>query len=94
MIKDAETRRFSLDQSLVRTLLVTLCRLLTGVRSFWHSLPDTEQATIYYAPQQPPRRSGHLGQPAARAAQPGSSGGGCGLLEQNRPAPLSGNADI
>lgn len=49
MIKDAQTRGFSLDQTLVRTLLVTLCRLLTGVRSFWQSLPDTEQATIYYA---------------------------------------------
>ncbi|HKS33788.1 MAG TPA: lysophospholipid acyltransferase family protein [Enterobacteriaceae bacterium] len=49
MIKDAQARGFSLDQTLVRTLLVTLCRLLTGVRSFWHSLPDTEQPTIYYA---------------------------------------------
>lgn len=49
MIKNAQTRGFSLDQTLVRALLVTLCRLLTGVRAFWHSLPDTEQATIYYA---------------------------------------------
>lgn len=55
MIKDAQdnrprrTRKFSLDQTLIRTLLVTLCRLLTGVKSFWHSLPETEQATLYYA---------------------------------------------
>lgn len=55
MIKDAQechpprARKFSLDQRLIQGVLVTLCRLLTGIRSFWHSLPDTGQATIYYA---------------------------------------------
>ena len=41
--------RFSLDKTLVQSFLVTLCRLLTGVKSFWHQVPQKERPTIYYA---------------------------------------------
>lgn len=40
---------FSPDRRLVSALLVTVCRLLTGVRSRWHSEPQPEVARIYYA---------------------------------------------
>lgn len=41
--------RLSLDRRLVSTLLVTVCRLLTGIRSRWHSEPAPEKTRIYYA---------------------------------------------
>lgn len=41
--------RFSPDRRLVSTLLVTVCRLLTGIRARWHSEPRPETARIYYA---------------------------------------------
>ncbi|ROR13812.1 1-acyl-sn-glycerol-3-phosphate acyltransferase [Erwinia sp. JUb26] len=41
--------RLSLDRRLVSTLLVTVCRLLTGIRSRWHSEPEPEKTRIYYA---------------------------------------------
>lgn len=34
---------------LVSSLLVTVCRLLTGIRSRWHSEPDASKTRIYYA---------------------------------------------
>lgn len=40
---------FSVDKTVVRAFFVSLCRLLTGVKAFWRALPETEQATIYYA---------------------------------------------
>ncbi|PRD12389.1 lysophospholipid acyltransferase family protein [Pantoea coffeiphila] len=41
--------RLSLDRRLVSSLLVTVCRLLTGIRSRWHSEPEPEKTRIYYA---------------------------------------------
>lgn len=41
--------RLSVDRRLVSALLVTVCRLLTGIRSRWHSAPDAEKTRIYYA---------------------------------------------
>lgn len=41
--------RFAPDRRLVSALLVTICRLLTGVRSRWHSEPDALKTRIYYA---------------------------------------------
>ena len=41
--------RFSPDRRLVSSLLVMLCRLLTGIRSRWLTLPDAEVTRIYYA---------------------------------------------
>ncbi|MEX5384137.1 lysophospholipid acyltransferase family protein [Cronobacter muytjensii] len=40
---------FSPDKTLVRAVLVTFCRLLTGVRAFWHQPPDQTRPAIYYA---------------------------------------------
>lgn len=39
----------SLDKTVIRAFFVSLCRLLTGVKSFWRSMPDPHRATIYYA---------------------------------------------
>lgn len=41
--------RLSLDRRLVSAVLVTVCRLLTGIRSRWHSAPEPEKTRIYYA---------------------------------------------
>ncbi|BES83299.1 1-acyl-sn-glycerol-3-phosphate acyltransferase [Pectobacterium araliae] len=38
-----------LDKKIVSSLLVTVCRLLTGVRAHWRSEPDLVRAKIYYA---------------------------------------------
>ncbi|MCW2481347.1 lysophospholipid acyltransferase family protein [Candidatus Symbiopectobacterium sp. NZEC135] len=40
---------FSPDKTLVRALLVTVCRLLTGINARWRAIPQAEQPTIYYA---------------------------------------------
>ncbi|KFC05393.1 1-acyl-sn-glycerol-3-phosphate acyltransferase [Trabulsiella guamensis ATCC 49490] len=40
---------FSPDKTLVRALLVSLCRLLTGIKARWQSVPQTERPTIYFA---------------------------------------------
>lgn len=37
---------FSPDKTLVRTLLVTVCRLLTGIKARWRATPQVEQPTI------------------------------------------------
>ncbi|WP_409311203.1 lysophospholipid acyltransferase family protein [Pectobacterium sp. B1J-3] len=42
--------RFSqLDKKIVSSLLVTVCRLLTGIRAHWRSKPDRTRPKIYYA---------------------------------------------
>ncbi|ACX89685.1 1-acyl-sn-glycerol-3-phosphate acyltransferase [Pectobacterium parmentieri] len=38
-----------LDKKIVSSLLVTVCRLLTGVRAHWRSEPDLVRPKIYYA---------------------------------------------
>ncbi|GKW26297.1 lysophospholipid acyltransferase family protein [Pectobacterium polonicum] len=38
-----------LDKKIVSSLLVTICRLLTGIRAHWRSEPDLARAKIYYA---------------------------------------------
>ncbi|AOR62609.1 lysophospholipid acyltransferase family protein [Pectobacterium wasabiae] len=38
-----------LDKKIVSSLLVTVCRLLTGVRAHWRSEPDLTRPKIYYA---------------------------------------------
>lgn len=40
---------FSPDKAFVRTLLITLCRLLTGINARWRAAPQTAQPTIYFA---------------------------------------------
>ncbi|WP_313627350.1 lysophospholipid acyltransferase family protein [Kosakonia sp.] len=40
---------FSVDKTIVRAFFVMLCRLLTGVKAFWRTLPQPDRATIYYA---------------------------------------------
>lgn len=40
---------FSPDKTLVRAFLVSLCRLLTGIKARWQSVPQMEQPTIYFA---------------------------------------------
>ncbi len=39
----------SLDITFVRAVFVTVCRLLTGVKAFWRTVPQPSNATIYYA---------------------------------------------
>lgn len=41
--------KFSPDKTLVHALLVTVCRLLTGIKARWRTTPQVEQPTIYYA---------------------------------------------
>ncbi|WP_045853486.1 lysophospholipid acyltransferase family protein [Raoultella terrigena] len=40
---------FSPDKTLVRALLVSVCRLLTGIKSRWKATPQPGQATLYFA---------------------------------------------
>ncbi|KNC92312.1 lysophospholipid acyltransferase family protein [Trabulsiella odontotermitis] len=40
---------FTPDKTLVRAFLVSLCRLLTGIKARWQSVPQAEQPTIYFA---------------------------------------------
>lgn len=41
--------KLHIDKSLVQALLVSLCRLLTGVKSFWLQPPDPIAPTLYFA---------------------------------------------
>ncbi|KAA8998965.1 1-acyl-sn-glycerol-3-phosphate acyltransferase [Affinibrenneria salicis] len=39
----------TLDRKVVSILLVSICRLLTGIRARWQSPPDLRRPTIFYA---------------------------------------------
>ena len=40
---------FCPDKAVVRALLVSICRLLTGIKSRWKVLPEAQQPTVYFA---------------------------------------------